>query len=139
MYIDFMTQYWYLFAMLLVILFLLSMDPSSRGTGSKSIAPSQIPPLQTRQHAVVVDLNDSDEFAAGHISQAINIPFSTLENAIGKIRKHQKKPIILTCSNGVNSRKSVAILQKHEFADVYSLAGGLAAWKKENLPLEKKS
>ena len=137
MYIDFLTEYWYLFTMLLVILFLLSMDPGSRGSNSRIINPVQIPPLQTRQHAVVVDLNDTEKFRVGHISQSINIPFASLEDSIGKIRKHQKKPIILTCENGVNSKKAMAALKKHDFSDVYSLAGGLAAWRNEGLPLEK--
>jgi len=138
MYIEFLTEYWYLFSMLLVILFLLSMDPSSRGgAGSRIINPVEVPPLQTRQHAVVVDLNDSDKFKEGHVSQSINIPFASLEDSIGKIRKHLKKPIILTCENGVNSKKAMAALKKHEFTDVYSLSGGLAAWRKEGLPLEK--
>lgn len=138
MYIDFMTQYWYLFAMLFVIVLLLSLDPLSRGAaGSKAVTPSQVPPLQTRQHAVIVDLRDSEKFTKAHISQAINIPFSSLDDSIGKIRKHQKKPIVLVCESGTDSRKAVSVLQKNEFADIYSLTGGLTAWRKENLPLEK--
>ncbi len=140
MYIDFMTEYWYFFAMLFVIVFLLSMDPASKGAGgSKAIAPGQIPPLQTRQHAVVVDLREKDKFAEGHISQSLNIPFAKLEDSIGKVRKYQKKPIIVVCENAANSRKAVTVLSKNDFTEVYSLAGGLAAWRKDNLPLEKSS
>lgn len=137
MYIDFMTEYWYLFAMLFVIILLLSLDPASKGGGSKAISPAQLPPLQTRQHAVVVDLNEKEKFSEGHISQAINIPFTKLQDSIGKVRKYQKKPIVLVCENGNNSRKALSILEKNDFSDVYSLAGGLTAWRKENLPLEK--
>ena len=138
MYIDFMTEYWYLFAMLFVIVLLLSIDPATRGAGgSKSLTPAQLPQLQSREHPVIVDLNDSEKFAEGHIAQSINVPFSSLENSLGKIRKYQKKPLVLVCGNGNEARKAVSVLQKNDFEDVYTLAGGLAAWRKDNLPLEK--
>jgi rhodanese-related sulfurtransferase len=113
MYIEFMTEYWYLFATLFVIVLLLSFDPGTRNVGgSKSVTP-------------------------GHISQAINIPIGGFSDSIGKLKKHQKKTIVVTCDTGTNSRKAVPILQKNEYSDIYVLTGGLAAWKKENLPLEK--
>ncbi len=134
MYIEFMTEYWYLFAMLLVIVFLLSMhsvgDP-------RSVAPAQLPQLQSRENAVIVDVNEADKFKNGHISQAVNIPFSVLDNSLGKLKKYQKKAIVLTCDTGSNSKKAMAILKKNEFSDIYLLSGGLNSWKKENLPLEK--
>ena len=137
-YFEFMTEYWYLFAMLFVTVLLLSFDPGALGTGaSRSIAPAQLPQLQSRNNAVIVDVNEKDRFKTGHISQSINLPFSKLEDSIGKLKKHQKKPIVLTCDTGTNSKKAVSILKKNEFTDLYVLSGGLAAWKKENLPLEK--
>jgi len=138
MYIDFMTEYWYLFAMLFVIVLMLSVDPASRSAaGSKSLTPAQLPQLQSREHPVIVDLSESDKFAEGHIAQSINVPYSKLEDSLGKIRKYQKKPLVLVCENGNNARKAVSVLQKNDFEDIYTLAGGLAAWRKDNMPLEK--
>jgi rhodanese-related sulfurtransferase len=138
MYIDFMTEYWYLFAMLFVTIFMLGMDPAKRGVGgSKSLAPGQLPQLQSREKAVIVDLNEKDKFKQGHISQAINVPFGSLADSLGKLRKHKDKPVVLTCENGNNSRKAVSILKKNDFSNIYTLAGGLVAWRKESLPLEK--
>ena len=134
MYIEFMTEYWYLFAMLLVIVFLLSMH----GVGDPgTITPAQLPQLQARENAVIVDVNEADKFKNGHISHAINIPFSVLGDSPGKLKKYQKKAIVLTCDTGNTSKKAKAILKKNEFSDIHVLAGGLSAWKKENLPLEK--
>ncbi len=134
MYIEFITEYWYLFAMLLVIVFLLSMHGVS---DPRAVTPAQLPQLQAREKAVIVDVNEADKFKSGHISQAVNIPFSVLGNSLGKLKKYQKKPLLLTCDTGNNSKKAMAILKKNEFSDIYLLAGGLNAWKKENLPLEK--
>lgn len=136
--LEFMLEYWYLFAVLMVVVFLLSNDPTaSKVAGAKTLTPAQLPQLQSQQQAVIVDLNEKMGFAKGHISRAINIPFNNLADSLGKLRKYQKKPIILTCETGAQSRKAVAALQKNDFTTLYVLTGGLAAWKKENLPLEK--
>lgn len=138
MYIDFITEYWYLFAMLFAIVFLLGMDPAQRrASGSKNLTPAELPQLQFRENAVVVDLNEKDKFKQGHVSQAINIPFSRLNDSLEKLRKHQSKPVILICETGTSSRKAAAVLKKNDFSDIYVLNGGLASWKRENLPLEK--
>ncbi len=138
MYIEFMTEYWYLFATLLVIVLLLSFDAGKHATvGSKSVTPAQLPQLQSRQNAVIVDVNEADKFKNGHISHAINLPFGNFSDSIGKLKKHKNNPVVLTCDTGAQSRKAVAILKKNEFSDIYVLAGGLAAWRKDNLPLVK--
>ena len=119
MYIDFMTEYWYLFAMLFVIVLMLSVDPAGRSAaGSKSLTPAQLPQLQSREHPVIVELSESDKFSEGHIAQSINVPYSKLEDSLGKIRKYQKKPLVLVCENGNNARKAVSVLKKNDFEDV---------------------
>ena len=138
MFIEFLIEYWYLFAMLAVILLMLAIDPASRGVGgAKTVQATQLPQLQSREKAIIVDLNEEEAFKSGHISQAINIPFSQLDKKLSRLNKHKSKPVILTCETGNTCRKAVPILKKSEFENLYTLAGGLAAWRKENLPLEK--
>ena len=93
--------------------------------------------MQSRQNAVIVDVNEADKFKNGHISHAINLPFGNFVNSIGKLKKHKTKPIVLICETGAQSKKAAPLLKKNEFADVYVLSGGLAAWRKDNLPLVK--
>lgn len=136
MYFEFISANWYLFAMLMVIVLLLSLDPGSR-SGAKKISALQLPSLQNRESAVVVDVCDAEAFKKGHIEQAINLPFAQIKDKITKLNKHKNKPIIITCDNGSRSARAVPILRRHEFSPLYILEGGLAAWKKENLPLVK--
>lgn len=138
MYVDFITEYWYLFAMLLAITFLLGLEPAQRkASGSRNVSPTELPKLQFREQAVVVDLNDHEKFRQGHVSKAINVPFNSLSDSLGKLRKHQSKPVVLVCETGTHSRKAASVLKKNEFSNIYVLNGGLASWKRENLPLEK--
>jgi rhodanese-related sulfurtransferase len=89
--------------------------------------------------AVVVDISESAEFENGHIPAAINIPLGQLDSSLNRLKKYRdkKKPIVLTCKTGTRAGRAAAILRKNEFSDVYTLAGGLAAWEKENLPVER--
>ncbi|NKB64043.1 MAG: rhodanese-like domain-containing protein [Gammaproteobacteria bacterium] len=139
MFIEFFVEYWYLFAMLGVIIVLLAIDPSNRGVaGAKRVSALQLPQVQSRTSAIVVDIREAEAFKNGHISQSINLPISTFENSMGKLKKYKDKGVILACEAGNQTGKAAAILRKNEYTEVYVLTGGLAAWRKENLPLEKK-
>ncbi|MDD9823030.1 MAG: rhodanese-like domain-containing protein [Gammaproteobacteria bacterium] len=134
MLFDFVLAYWHLFAMLVVVVFLLALNP---GAGSKKVSPLQLPQLQNREAAVVLDVCEPEAFKQGHIEQAINLPLGQIKDKIAKLNKHKSKPIIVACQNGSQSAKAVAILRRLEFDQLYILEGGLAAWRKENLPLVK--
>jgi len=135
MLIEFMLDKWYLFAMLVVVVLLLSLGAGAGG--GKKVSPLQLPQLQNREAAVVVDVCEPEAFKQGHIEQAINLPLEQIKDKIAKLNKHKSKPIIVACQNGGRSAKAVAILRRHEFDQLYILEGGLAAWRKENLPLVK--
>ena len=93
--------------------------------------------LINREKAVVVDVSDADEFAAGHVSGAKNVPFSELEAKLPGAVKNKGVPLILVCSNGARANRAVAVAKKLGYEQAQSLGGGLKAWKEANLPLEK--
>ena len=134
MILEFISINWYLFAMLAVIVLLLSLNP---GGGTKKISPLQLPKLQNRESAVVLDVCEAQAFRKGHIEQAINLPLDQIKQQITKLNKHKNKPIVVACQNGTRSARAVSILRSNEFSQLYILEGGLAAWRKENLPLVK--
>ena len=136
---EFIIANWHLFAMLVVIVFLLALNPGSGG--AKKISPLQVPQLQNRESAIVVDVGQVNIFNKGHIAQSINIPLEQLKEkstpSLTKLTKHKNKPIIIACQNGARSAKAAGMLRK-TFDKLYLLDGGIAAWQKENLPLMKK-
>ncbi len=134
MILEFISLNWYLFVMLAVIVLLLSLNPSG---GAKKISPLQLPNLQKRESAVVVDVCAAEAYLAGHIAQSINLPLDQINDKIAKLNKHKNKPIIVACQNGNRSVKAASILRNKQFNQIYILEGGLAAWRKENLPLVK--
>ena len=137
MYFEFVSQYWYLFAALVVIVLLLSINPAMLGgSTAPKISAIQLPQLQTRQNAVILDVGSAQEFARGHIEQAINLPVETLKDNLNKLNKFKSRPIILSCQSGAKSAKAASVLRAAGgFPDLHILEGGLTAWRKENLPL----
>lgn len=136
--LQFVINNWYLFVALVVILFLLATGPLSQQMyGIKNANAAQAIQLLNRENGVVVDVCEPREFSAGHVPNAINLPLSSLKDRLRDLEKHKNKPIIVSCRSGNRSLKGAVILRKHGFATVYNLAGGLQAWERDNLPLEK--
>jgi rhodanese-related sulfurtransferase len=86
---------------------------------------------------VILDVRDPAEFATGHVKDAKNIPLKELQKRVGELEKFKSKSVIVVCSSGVQSSKATAQLKRAGFNDVYSLSGGLAAWRAQGLPTIK--
>lgn len=137
-YIDFAIKYWYLFVALFVVLALLALGPLTNVLhGIKDVNAWNAVQLINHESAIVVDVCEPHEFKTGHIPQAINIPLAGLPGRVKELEKHKNKPILISCKTGNRSSRGAVILRKHGFEKVYTLAGGLVAWEKDNLPVEK--
>lgn len=112
--------------------------PMLRGvSGAKEVSPAEAVLLINRENALVLDVREENEFAAGHIPAAKNIPLAKLIERAGEIRKYQQKPIVVNCQAGVRSGNACGQLQKAGFTNVSSLKGGLNAWNDAKLPVAK--
>jgi rhodanese-related sulfurtransferase len=104
---------------------------------AKSVSPSEAVLLINRNQAIVLDVRDDAEFAAGHLQDARHIPVGKLDERLAELQKFRDKPVIVHCQSGVRSSKAAATLRKHEFTQVYELDGGVNAWTQAKLPLVK--
>ena len=88
---------------------------------------------------VILDVREYDEYAAGHLPGAINIPRGVLEFKIGMVPEAADKnaPILLYCRTSGRAALSAVQLQRIGYGDVISMAGGYEQWEKENRPSEK--
>ena len=88
--------------------------------------------------ALVLDVREDKEYAAGHIPRAKHIPLGQLANRIREIESHKDKPVLVTCRSGNRSAHACRILKKAGFTKVFNQAGGIIAWERANLPVTKK-
>jgi Rhodanese-related sulfurtransferase len=95
--------------------------------------------LINRQQGVVLDVRTQDEFAKGHLVDAINLPVGQIDsNNLTLIEKHKDAPTIVVCESGQRAQGAAQALVKAGFKQVFILQGGMAGWRAENLPVTKK-
>ena len=108
-----------------------------RTTGGPWVNTTQATYLINREDALVVDVREPNEFAAGHVLGAKNLPLARLEASGADLAKKKERPLIVYCDGGERSAKALASLKKHGFTRVANLSGGLGAWQQAGLPVEK--
>jgi rhodanese-related sulfurtransferase len=86
-------------------------------------------------NAIVLDVREPAEFAAGHMPNARNIPLGELDKRVGDLP--QGKPVLVCCASGARSGKAISLLRKGG-REAFNLAGGMAAWRQAGLPVVKK-
>lgn len=93
--------------------------------------------LINRQNAVVLDVREQSEYDAGHVINSRLIPVGQIRERVGELEKFRERPIVVLCRSGNRSANAAAFLKKEGFTKVHNLAGGILAWQKANLPLER--
>ncbi|RKX28565.1 MAG: hypothetical protein DRP47_04075 [Candidatus Zixiibacteriota bacterium] len=86
---------------------------------------------------VLIDVRTAEEFAAGHIQDAINIPRGLLEFKITNKIPDINTNIILYCKKGSRASLAAKSLGQLKYKNVRSIAGGWNAWV-EAAPVPKK-
>ncbi len=133
---KFIIDNWMLISIAVVSGVLLLM-PVIQGATTAGLSPAGVVQLINREKAVVIDICEPAEFAAGHLGGAKNSPLGELEAKLGSAVKNKTLPLILVCQSGARSARAVAIAKKLGYEQAQSLGGGLAAWKAASLPVEK--
>ena len=109
----------------------------NRLRGIKEAGIAEALQLINHKNALVLDVREENEFKDGHILNAKLIPLGKLKERIGELKRYSELPIVVACRNGQRSSVACALLGKQGFSLVYNLSGGVQAWQKANLPLEK--
>jgi rhodanese-related sulfurtransferase len=134
--VKFIFDNWMLIAIALASGALL-LWPVIQGAATAGLDPAGAVQLINREKAVVIDVCEPAEYAAGHVGGARNIPLGDLESKLGAAVKNKSLPVILVCQSGARSGRAVAIAKKLGYEQAQSLGGGLSSWKSANLPVEK--
>lgn len=105
--------------------------------GGQSVSVQQLVDLVNRENALVLDVRDKKEYEAGHIVDAINIPYSALESRLSELKNYKERRLIIVCKMGQHSGTAGTLLRKNGFEQVSRLTGGVAEWRNQNLPVVK--
>ncbi len=83
---------------------------------------------------VILDIRTPYEFKDGHLENAENLDFyaDTFKDELGKLDKN--KTYLIYCTAGYSSGKSLKIMGKMGFTEVYNMLGGFMSWSSKGLP-----
>jgi rhodanese-related sulfurtransferase len=104
---------------------------------SNEIGTHEATRLLNQATTLVLDVRDAEEFAAGHLPRARNIPLKELQGRLDEIGKYKERSVVVTCRSGPRAGSACGILKRAGFTTVYQLKGGLNAWQQASLPVEK--
>jgi rhodanese-related sulfurtransferase len=128
---------------MLIVVFLLSGGMlvwplvQRRFTPVKDVTSAEATQLLNRRNAVLLDVREPKEFEGGRLPNAVHIPLSQLAGRTSELAKMVARPVVAYCETGRRSPGAAGVLSKAGFQEIYSLHGGIAAWKKDGLPVEK--
>lgn len=100
-----------------------------------AVSTLQATQLLNKGKIQVLDVRTTEDFAAGHLRTAKNIPLKELASRIGEL--DQSHAVLVVCTSGVQSARGAAQLHQSGFAEVYSLDGGFTQWQSQGLPAAK--
>jgi rhodanese-related sulfurtransferase len=92
---------------------------------------------QNEDKGILIDVREFLEFRASRLEGAINIPSSgNLGLTADTIQKDCS--LFLYCTTGYRSKRVAKYFYDKGFLGLYSLEGGIVAWKKDGLPVDRK-
>ena len=81
--------------------------------------------------AKLIDVREDNEWEAGHAAGAIHLGKGIIERDIETTVPDKATELILYCGGGYRSALAADALQKMGYTNVFSMAGGWKAWKKQ--------
>lgn len=93
--------------------------------------------IKAAPKAVILDVRSPDEFASGHLSNALNYDWNgaQFEKQIASLDK--SKPVFVYCLSGRRSASAANKMRAEGFKMVYEMDGGMSGWRASQLPETK--
>lgn len=86
---------------------------------------------------LILDVRTAEEYAAGHVPGAVNVPHTALASQIESLSVYKGRPVVVYCRSGRRAGIAADILQANAFVDVRHLEGDMSGWTAADMPVEK--
>ena len=123
-------------SIVLALVVVVTWESRLRAHGESAISSQDLIRLMN-QGALVLDIRKPEEFAAGHVNGAKQFDSDKILSAGETHKRFKDKPVVVICDSGSLASAAVRQLTRQGFTKAFTLRGGLAAWRAENLPVAK--
>jgi len=101
---------------------------------SAQVAADRMAAAPSERAPVIVDVRAPGERQQKRIPGSVGIPLNHLVERLSELPAD--RPLLVHCAGGYRSSIAASLLQRHGFAQVGEIAGGIAAWEAGKLPVE---
>jgi len=108
----------------------LAADPASIGTDALNARIAW-----ADRSLVVLDVRTPEEFAAGHLPGAINIPHTEIAARIAELDGARGGDVVVYCRTGKRSAEALGVLERSGFKRLFHLDGDYTRWSEEKRPV----
>ena len=84
---------------------------------------------------LVLDVRTPEEFAAGHVPGALNIPYTYLPARSAELASD--KDVVIYCATGIRAERAASRLRENGFTRLLHLDGDMTGWIDSKRPVEK--
>ena len=132
------VNHWLVAATVAVLVLVIVFEIRARAESFAAVSPQDA--IRLMNHgAVIIDLRPAEQYAAGHLSGARRMDGEQILKAGDTLKKYKQQPLIVYDESGSLGTSAARQLKAQGFTQAFNLRGGLAAWRSDNLPLEKGS
>ena len=90
--------------------------------------------LDAGEPMIIVDTREDNEWARGHIPNAVHLGKGVIERDIEKVIPDKDATLVLYCGGGYRSALAADNLQKMGYRNVISMDGGWRGWTEAGFP-----
>ncbi|MDO5729145.1 MAG: rhodanese-like domain-containing protein [Actinomycetaceae bacterium] len=99
---------------------------SAPTTGAVESSQAELPTTlndAVNSDVLLIDVRTEEEFAAGHVPGAINIPLDQIAEKISEVSADQTQPLALYCRSGNRSGQALSVLESVGYQKLVNLGG----------------
>jgi len=122
---------------MLYTLALVLFSACTNNANTRDISATDLVNQLGHSNILILDVRSPQEYAAGHVPGAINLPHTSVASQIKTLQKHKNETIVLYCKSGHRASIAEQTLTDAGFKQLLHLDGDMDGWQAGNYPIEK--
>jgi len=124
-------------SVMLYTLALVLFSACTNNTNTRDVSANELVNQLGHSSILILDVRTPQEYAAGHVPGAINLPHTSVASQIKTLQKHKNETIVLYCKSGHRANIAEQALTDAGFKQLLHLDGDMDGWLAGNYPIEK--
>ena len=109
-------------------------DPQGAGSPQPIGAAELSERIRAGSPPRILDVRTREEYAAGHVPGAVNIPYDELSSRLAEIDADKAAEVVVYCQSGRRADVAEGLLRRAGYTNLRDLEGHMQAWNRSGHP-----